>query len=190
MPSEYVEVLFNYKYDTSEGRHITINKGDKFALLAKSTEEWWKVRRGDREKFYVPANYVRVVSEPNKVRINNKTTEGASDSISIHTDIPDLDTNSSNGHKRNGSNTSTNDSLDSQSRSDSFGSQGDGYPHHSMDRNATLPKPNITPAAPTSNGVAYMNSSMLKLDLKPSITVSQVCMVNLCLSLSDYLVIV
>ena len=173
MPSESVEVLFNYKYDTSEGRHITINKGDIFTLLAKSTEEWWKVRRGDREKFYVPANYVRVLGESDKnARPNNKTLD-ASDSISIHTDIPDLVT-SSNGHQRNDSNSSTNDSLDSQSRSDSFGSQGDCYAHHSMDRNATLPKPNITPVAPTSNGVTYMNSSMLKLDLKPSITVSQV----------------
>lgn len=178
MPSESVEVLFNYQYDTSEGRHITINKGDVFTLLAKSTAEWWKVRRGDREKFYVPANYVRVVGETNKLKtrqVETKTDKsGASDSISINTDIPD-EIMTLNGHHRNDSNTSNNyDSTDSQSRSDSFGSQGEGYSHNSMDKNVTLPRPNITPAAPQTNGVHYMNSSLLNLDLKPSITITSV----------------
>jgi len=57
-----VEVLFNYNYDTAEGKHIVIHKGDVFTLLAKSTDEWWKVRKGDKDKFYVPANYVRITS--------------------------------------------------------------------------------------------------------------------------------
>lgn len=57
-----VEVLYSYDYDTIEGKHISISKGDVFTLLAKSTEEWWKVRKGDKEKFYVPANYVKILS--------------------------------------------------------------------------------------------------------------------------------
>lgn len=152
MESDSVEVMFDYHYDTSEGRHITIHKGDIFTLLAKSTEEWWKVRKNDHEKFYVPANYVKQIikSPPSKVI-------GANDSISIHTDIPS--SLPINMHHRNGSNGSSNgESVDSQSYG-SLDSKGE-----SLDREQTQYS--------DTNGVTNLNSSSLGLKLHPEITVT------------------
>lgn len=87
MPSECVEVLYDYNYETAEGKSITIQKGDRYKLLARSTEEWWKVLRGDRDKFYVPANYVRVLSLDSESSSHYHVVDKAT--ISIKTDIPE-----------------------------------------------------------------------------------------------------
>lgn len=162
--AESVEVMHDYAYDTSEGKHITINKGDVFTLLAKSTSEWWKVIKGDTEKFYVPANYVRLVIGSKNSPLDSKALGAVSNSISIHSDIP---TGSINGHQRNFSNASSCscDSSESPSYDGSVESKGD-----SLDR-----VPSIGHAPPAQHyDSSYVNSSMLSLDLRPTITISAV----------------
>lgn len=151
-----VEVLYDYNYDTSEGKHISIHKGDIFTLLDKSTDEWWKVRRDEREKFYVPASYVRVNPQMEVI--------GASDSISIHTDIPSVPMN---GHHREHSNASSYaDSLsDGQSYSGSFDSKAD-----TLNRVSQLQ----TKSSPSHVEASQTTNKMLNLNLQPSIVVTSV----------------
>lgn len=166
MGTDSVEVMFDYKYTTSDNKHVTINKGDIFTLLDKSTKEWWKVCKEDRDKFYVPANYVRLRS--NSSGSTSTDSVRTSGYISIHSDIPPL---SRNGHHRTASNNSTgSDSyLDSYSCDSSLDSKGE-----SSDRVSSLPSQFGLSASSEFSDDSHMNNSMRSLNLNPTITVTQV----------------
>lgn len=142
---ESVQVLFDYEYDTAEGKRVSIHRGDTYQLLAKSTEEWWKVKREDKEKLYVPANYVRVVETPPAVPDKLLVTHYP---LSIKTDIPDT---IPNGHGRH-----DDDSYQTDS------GHGTLTPSASPD----------TRSAIGTNGsgddIQYMNAEMLRLDIHTS----------------------
>ncbi|XP_067932528.1 rho GTPase-activating protein 15-like isoform X4 [Watersipora subatra] len=157
MAADCVEVLFDYEYDMSDGKHIAISKGDIYTLLAKSTEEWWKVRKDDHKKFYVPATYVKEIHQDTA----STTPVLQNDYISVHSDIPVVPTN---GHHRTASANSTgSDSyLDSQSCDSSLDSKGESSDQvSSLPRNSTL----FTPP----NNVSQLDSHMENLQLTPLI---------------------
>ena len=63
-----VKAVYNYSYDY-EGAKITFKKGEQFQLLSKANRDWWQVRRwkeGSAEDIYVPAVYVKEVSDQKK----------------------------------------------------------------------------------------------------------------------------
>lgn len=147
--SELVEVLYNYDYNTAEGRHIVIHRGDVFNLLAKSTSEWWKVRRGANDKFYVPATYVKVITSGNTEPYPKPQTPLNSEtSLHISTDIPAI---LQNGHDP------SDQSENSSSMTSSLRSNGDH-----------------APASNGDNNVEYVNREMLKLDLDRSLSAPSV----------------
>ncbi|XP_048237240.1 rho GTPase-activating protein 12-like isoform X4 [Haliotis rufescens] len=59
-----VEVLYDYSYEDDNGT-VTIVTGELYTLLEQTNTEWWQVKRSDREEttFYVPAQYVRIISQ-------------------------------------------------------------------------------------------------------------------------------
>ena len=164
MSEDSVEVMFDYEYSLSDGKQISITKGDTFTLLAKSTDEWWKVIK-DNKKIYVPANYVReVTSAKTSGHGHNvhQTELKSADHITIHSDIPSI---SMNGHRRTGSNASTGSDfcLDTHSCHSSLDSKGD-----SLTRSA--PQPGHS----AQNDERHVNASMANVSLHPTITVTQV----------------
>jgi len=61
-----IEVIaeFPYQYTDAEGSEVAFRQGEKFLLLNKATEEWWKVKRISSDSsvksvIYVPATYVK-----------------------------------------------------------------------------------------------------------------------------------
>ncbi|CAG5120420.1 unnamed protein product, partial [Candidula unifasciata] len=62
---EVVKVLYDYKYSDDTG-HVEIKTGDIYRLIEKTNNEWWQVydpSDADGESFFVPAKYVKIVSE-------------------------------------------------------------------------------------------------------------------------------
>ncbi|XP_071102658.1 rho GTPase-activating protein 15-like isoform X6 [Haliotis cracherodii] len=59
-----VEVLYDYSYEDDNGT-VTIVTGELYTLLEQTNTEWWQVKRSDRGEttFYVPAQYVRIISQ-------------------------------------------------------------------------------------------------------------------------------
>ena len=60
-----IEANFPYSYQHI-GKAVSFDKGERFLLLEKSNNDWWKVRRGGRgrelaEDIFVPVTYVREV---------------------------------------------------------------------------------------------------------------------------------
>ena len=60
-----IEANFPYSYQHM-GKAVSFDKGERFLLLEKSNNDWWKVRRGGRgrelaEDIFVPVTYVREV---------------------------------------------------------------------------------------------------------------------------------
>lgn len=60
--TEYVRALYDYSYINDEGQKIEMKAYEKYELVDSTTQEWWQVRRGHNELFYVPANYIEKVS--------------------------------------------------------------------------------------------------------------------------------
>ncbi|GCC39336.1 hypothetical protein chiPu_0022752, partial [Chiloscyllium punctatum] len=57
-----LEARFHYQYQAGDGRLVRMAEGDRFVLLNKSNQDWWRVRREGEPKrskpIYVPAAYV------------------------------------------------------------------------------------------------------------------------------------
>ena len=66
MDSTILEAAFAYEYTDDDGSHISFNKGERFILLNKSSDDWWKVQRTGVFKgksiCYVPAAYVKEIN--------------------------------------------------------------------------------------------------------------------------------
>lgn len=59
IPDVSLRVLFDFEYQTKDGREISIHHGEKLFLLRKTNADWWQVIRNSSERpFYVPATYV------------------------------------------------------------------------------------------------------------------------------------
>lgn len=59
-----VDVLYDFQYTAKDKREISMRKGEKLYLIEKTNKDWWQVvRQSERRSFYVPAQYVRVVSK-------------------------------------------------------------------------------------------------------------------------------
>lgn len=78
MASEVV-AQFSYSYKDNDGSEVAFEEGDRFTLLDKATEDWWKVKRKPSESntgrkiiIYVPASYMKeVTSTPTPLSPNN-----------------------------------------------------------------------------------------------------------------------
>ncbi|XP_015603217.1 rho GTPase-activating protein 12 isoform X3 [Cephus cinctus] len=58
----YLKVLYDFEYETAEGRRVIIEKNEKLYLLQKTNNDWWQaVRTHEQRSFYVPASYVREI---------------------------------------------------------------------------------------------------------------------------------
>ncbi|XP_031699395.1 rho GTPase-activating protein 27 isoform X1 [Anarrhichthys ocellatus] len=69
---ELVSVLHGFEYTAKDGRLVSIKPDESYVLVSKTNEHWWHVRRDQHTRpFYVPAQYVKALSEdspgPNKV---------------------------------------------------------------------------------------------------------------------------
>lgn len=57
-----LEAQYDYSYRGADGRHVSIQEGERFLLLKKTNVDWWQARRigpGIKSKpLYVPATYV------------------------------------------------------------------------------------------------------------------------------------
>ena len=66
MDSTIIEAAYAYKYTDDDGCLISFQKGERFILLNKSSEDWWKVQRtgvfSGKSICYVPAAYVKEVN--------------------------------------------------------------------------------------------------------------------------------
>ncbi|XP_046580481.1 rho GTPase-activating protein 12-like isoform X2 [Haliotis rubra] len=76
-----VEVLYDYSYEDDNGT-VTIVTGEQYALLEQTNTEWWQVKRSDQHgetTFYVPAQYVRIISQDDAGIYCNQDTFAAKD---------------------------------------------------------------------------------------------------------------
>ncbi|XP_067649341.1 rho GTPase-activating protein 12-like isoform X2 [Haliotis asinina] len=76
-----VEVLYDYSYEDDNGT-VTIVTGEQYALLEQTNSEWWQVKRTDQHgetTFYVPAQYVRIISLDDAGIYCNEDTFGVKD---------------------------------------------------------------------------------------------------------------
>ena len=85
---------FSWKYTDSDGSEVTFSKGEKFLLLNKATEEWWKVQRISadtslRSVIYVPATYVEEL--PTVSSNQTETQEYKSPSSTVNHTYENLD---------------------------------------------------------------------------------------------------
>lgn len=63
----FVKVLYDFHYQTTEGREIAIKKNETLYLLQKTNADWWQVvRTWEQRSFYVPATYVREMSKSSR----------------------------------------------------------------------------------------------------------------------------
>lgn len=61
----FVSVEFEYEYKAKDGRHISIKPNERYILVSKTNDIWWRVCKDqDSKPFYVPAEYVREASVP------------------------------------------------------------------------------------------------------------------------------
>ncbi len=56
----YVRVLYDYEYQDSDSKKVSIKEGEEWLLLKKVSDDWWHVCR-EKELIYVPANYVEQI---------------------------------------------------------------------------------------------------------------------------------
>lgn len=91
---EDVEVLYDYEYSDDSGP-IQIKTGDIYKLIEKTNSEWWQVddlSDANGQPFFVPAHYVKIVSEksPRRVDFDSDRPSGfgnSSDTTKDNTDI-------------------------------------------------------------------------------------------------------
>ncbi|XP_057292746.1 rho GTPase-activating protein 15-like isoform X2 [Hydractinia symbiolongicarpus] len=61
-----VEAEHPYSYHDDDGSEVSFKVGDRFILLAKSSEDWWKVQRtgvfNGKSVCYVPASYMKEIN--------------------------------------------------------------------------------------------------------------------------------
>ena len=66
MTATILEATFPYEYTDTDGTSIRFREGERFILLAKSSDDWWKVKRtglfDGKSDIYVPVTYVREVN--------------------------------------------------------------------------------------------------------------------------------
>ena len=78
MASEVV-AQYSYSYTDNDGSEIAFEEGDRFTLLDKATEDWWKVKRKlseskiGRKIIYVPASYMKEVTSTPTPQSPNKS---------------------------------------------------------------------------------------------------------------------
>ncbi|CAL1535833.1 unnamed protein product [Lymnaea stagnalis] len=98
---EVVKVLYDYTYSDDSGK-IEIKADDVYRLIEKTNSEWWQVYDPsdyDGESFFVPAQYVKIVSEKSPWKalsdLDKILTFGADSTSSIsESSDTDEDTNS------------------------------------------------------------------------------------------------
>lgn len=79
---EQVEAQYSYSYPDTDGTEISFDIGERFNLIAKSTEDWWKVERlsnagdGQKKVLYVPATYMKEVTS-NTSQVTSSDTSSA-----------------------------------------------------------------------------------------------------------------
>ena len=66
MDSIILEAVYKFSYTDDEGNPISFNEGERFILLNKSSEDWWKVQRtgvfAGKSICYVPASYMKEIN--------------------------------------------------------------------------------------------------------------------------------
>ncbi|KAK6624052.1 hypothetical protein RUM44_010910 [Polyplax serrata] len=64
LPIPILVVLYDFRYMWKDNREISVKKGEKLYLLEKTNRDWWQVvRPSERKSFFVPAQYVELVSK-------------------------------------------------------------------------------------------------------------------------------
>ncbi|XP_032222777.2 rho GTPase-activating protein 15 isoform X2 [Nematostella vectensis] len=76
-----VEALYPFSYTAGDGRKIAFDTGERFALLNKSNNDWWQVKRNGEKPMYVPANYVREVVEDAEENAEYSDTDEVSNEL-------------------------------------------------------------------------------------------------------------
>lgn len=62
-----VLVQYDFEYTAKDGRLVSIKPNENYILISKATDHWWHVRKDQRSRpFYVPAQYVKEISEDPK----------------------------------------------------------------------------------------------------------------------------
>lgn len=62
-----VLVQYDFEYTAKDGRLVSIKPNENYILISKTTDHWWHVRKDQRSRpFYVPAQYVKEISEDPK----------------------------------------------------------------------------------------------------------------------------
>ena len=74
MSNIIIESQYPYSYIDDDGIEIAFREGDRFILIDKSSEDWWKVQRTGlftgKSVCYIPAAYMKVLNITQK---ENKT---------------------------------------------------------------------------------------------------------------------
>eukprot|EP00118_Oscarella_pearsei_P028487 m.2259 g.2259 ORF g.2259 m.2259 type:complete len:739 (+) comp8524_c0_seq1:172-2388(+) len=78
MASSQVLAKFPYKGGEREN-FVSFNAGDRFTLLSKDDDGWWRVRNNKNEEMYVPATYVEIVDESAVTDSKNDMTDNRQD---------------------------------------------------------------------------------------------------------------
>lgn len=67
-----IEAVYPYSYTDDGGLEISFREGDRFLLLEKSSDDWWKVQRtgvfSGKSVCFVPASYMEEVNFKNNDR--------------------------------------------------------------------------------------------------------------------------
>ncbi|KAK6643128.1 hypothetical protein RUM43_004631 [Polyplax serrata] len=64
LPIPILVVLYDFRYMWKDNREISVKKGEKLFLLEKTNRDWWQVvRPSERKSFFVPAQYVELLSK-------------------------------------------------------------------------------------------------------------------------------
>ncbi|XP_014828651.1 PREDICTED: rho GTPase-activating protein 27-like isoform X2 [Poecilia mexicana] len=72
----FVLVEFDFEYKAKDGRHICIKPNERYVLVSKTNDHWWRVSKDqDSKPFYIPAEYVKEVSAPPGTSSGPKKTE-------------------------------------------------------------------------------------------------------------------
>ncbi|KAM4715469.1 rho GTPase-activating protein 27 [Anableps anableps] len=74
----FVSVEFEFEYKAKDGRHISIKPNERYILISKTNDHWWRVSKDrDSKPFYIPAEYVKEVSAPPGASSGPKKTESS-----------------------------------------------------------------------------------------------------------------
>ena len=79
MSDVLVEAQYPYSYKDLDGVNVSFEEGDRFLLLKKANDDWWKVERtqridGIKNVIYVPAAYMKEI--PDSVSDRSQSSTG------------------------------------------------------------------------------------------------------------------